>query len=437
MNEYLRNFKKGYIMKKNQLITSSVIAMVMISTIVLYTNCKGRADKTGSVPTETDAKITTDEKAEQPAVVKQEQGLYPMIACGTSTTMLLKEDGTVWAWGNNSSGALGNGTNTDSNSPVQVSGLTGVKAISAASDYNIALLSDGTVWSWGSNEYGGLGNGTKTNSNVPVQAAGVSGIIAIAGGSDHTLALKNDGTVWIWGNNSFGQIGDGTKNNEYSKNDPGNDQLTPVQVQGLAGVRAIAASRGHNLVLKADGTVWSWGRNDLGQLGDGTKEECFTPVQVHDPDGINFLTDIEMIAAGGFYGGNTAAVRKDGTLFLWGDNYNGQLGDGTNEERLLPGAVPGLDNIRAAGVGGQHIIALKHDGTVWAWGYNNEYQLGFGSGDDQLRPVQVPELSGIRSICAGGTHNAAVGNDGTVWIWGDDSGGQLGDGTMATHHPQY
>jgi alpha-tubulin suppressor-like RCC1 family protein len=424
-------------MKKNRIITPFVITVVMISTIVLYTNCKGRADKTGSDTAEIIADNISNEKAEQLPVDKKERESYPEIACGSATTILLKEDGTVWAWGSSRSGAIGNGTDTGSPSPVQVSGLTGVKAISAACDYNIALLPDGTVWSWGSNEYGGLGNGTKTNSNVPVQATGLTGVMAIAAGSDHTLALKSDGTVWIWGNNSFGQIGDGTKNNEYSKNDPENDQLTPVQVPGLTGVRAVAASRGHNLALKSDGTVWAWGRNDLGQLGDGTNQERFTPVQVLGPDGSNPLTDITMIAAGGFYGGNSAAVRNDGTLFLWGDNDNGQLGDGSDAGRLLPGAVTGLDSVKAVAVGGQHVIALKLDGTVWAWGYNNDYQLGFGSGDDQYRPVQVPELAGIRIIYAGGTHNVAIGEDRKVWIWGDDSSGQLGDGTMASRLSQY
>lgn len=424
-------------MKKNLIIKPVVITIVMISIIVLNTNCKSRVNK--EVPGTTKAKTDkiSNEQAGQPPADNKARKWYPEIACGSSTTILLREDGTVWAWGSSSAGALGNCTETDSPSPVQISGLTGVTAISAACDYNIALLPDGTVWSWGSNEYGGLGNGTKTNSNIPVQAIGLDEVTAITGGSDHTLALKNDGTVWIWGNNSFGQIGDGTKNNEFSKNDPNNDQLTPVQVPGLTGVRAIAASRGHNLALKTDGTVWAWGRNDLGQIGDGTNRERFTPVQVLGPDGSVFLTDITMIAAGGFYGGNSAAVRNDGTLFLWGDNYNGQLGDGSDTERLLPGVVPGLDGVKAVAIGGLHVIALKLDGSVWTWGNNNDYQLGIGSGDDHNRPVQVPELAGIRTIYAGGTHNAAISEDGTVYIWGDDSFGQLGDGTMAHHLSQY
>ncbi|HUX95715.1 MAG TPA: DUF4163 domain-containing protein [Bacteroidales bacterium] len=361
---------------------------------------------------------------------KKEWESFPKIACGSHTTILLKEDGTVWAWGRNSFGALGNGLETDTPAPVLVSGLTGVMAISAASEYNIALKSDGTVWSWGSNEYGGLGNGTKTNSNIPVQAKGLTGVTAIAGGSDHTLALKSDGTVWTWGNNSFGQIGDGTKNNELSKNDPDNDQLTPVQVSGLIGVCAIAASRGHSLALKADGTLWTWGRNDLGQLGDGTDKEHFSPVQVLGSAGNGFLTDITTIAAGGSYGGNSAAIRSDGTLFLWGENDNGQLGDGSEKSRLFPAAVPGLTNVKSVAVGGQFVIALKLDGTVWAWGYNYDGQLGINMEGDTDIPVQVPGLEGVSAIETGASHTGAVKADGTVWLWGDDSFGQLGDGTM-------
>jgi alpha-tubulin suppressor-like RCC1 family protein len=380
---------------------------------------------------ETDKKLNVTTEKELP--VTKERELYPKIAGGCHTTILLRQDGKVLAWGRNSFGALGNGLESDSPAPVEVSGLTDVIAISAACEYNIALKSDGTVWSWGSNEYGGLGNGSKTNSKIPVQATGLKGVTAIAGGSDHTLALKSDGTVWTWGNNSFGQIGDGTKNNDLSKNDPGNDQLTPVRVSDLTGVWKIAASRGHSLALKTDGTLWAWGRNDLGQLGDGTDQERFTPVQVVGSEGIGFLTDITMIAAGGSYGGNSAAVRSDGTLFLWGDNNDGQLGDGSEKTRLLPGAVTGLTGVRAVAIGGQHVIALKLDGTVWAWGYNNDGQLGIMTDSKINTPVQVPGLSGIESISVGSAHNIAVSENGTVWVWGDDSYSQLGDGTIGKH----
>jgi alpha-tubulin suppressor-like RCC1 family protein len=424
-------------MKKNFTVKSIVITIVLTSAIVLNTNCKTRVHNEESNSTEVNTDKTLNSKPEKDLASKKERELYPKIACGCHTTILLKEDGTVWAWGRNSFGALGNGSEIDSPAPVQVSGLIGVTAISAACEYNIALKSDGTVWSWGSNEYGGLGNGSKTNSNIPVLAAELTGVTAITGGSDHTLALKSDGTVWSWGNNSFGQIADGTKNNEFSKNDPDNDQLTPVQVPGLTGIKAIAASRGHSLALKTDGTLWAWGRNDLGQLGDGTNQERVTPVQVRDPEGTGFLTDITMIAAGGSYGGNSAAIRSDGTLFLWGDNNDGQLGDGSEKTRLLPGIVPGLTGVKSVAIGGQHVIALKLDGTVWAWGYNNDRQLGIGTDEDTNIPVQIPELSGIQEISAGSAHNVAIDEKGIVFIWGDDSYGQLGDGTMACHLSGY
>jgi alpha-tubulin suppressor-like RCC1 family protein len=191
------------------------------------------------------------------------------------------------------------------------------------------------------------------------------------------------------------------------------------------------------ILLKEDGTVWAWGRNDPGQLGDGTNQERFTPVQVRDPEGTGFLTDITMIAAGGSYGGNSAAVRSDGTLFLWGDNNDGQLGDGSEKTRLLPVKVPGFTGAKAVAIGGQHVIALKLDGTVWAWGYNNDRQLGINTDEDTNTPVQIPELSGIQEISAGGAHNAAIDEKRTVFIWGDDSYDRLGDGTMACHLSGY
>jgi Regulator of chromosome condensation (RCC1) repeat/Carboxypeptidase regulatory-like domain len=137
-------------------------------------------------------------------------------------TVFLKGDGTVWAWGSNSNGQLGNGTTTDSSTPVQVSGLSGVTAVAAGSAHAIALKGDGTVWAWGSNSNGQLGNGTTTDSSTPVQVSGLSGVTAVAAGSAYTIALKGDGTVWAWGSNSNGQLGNGTT-----------DSLSPVPVPGL------------------------------------------------------------------------------------------------------------------------------------------------------------------------------------------------------------
>ncbi len=192
------------------------------------------------------------------------------IAAGAYHTVALKNDGTVWAWGWNDCGQLGDGTTTNRTIPVQVKGISDVVAIAAGMYHTVALKNDGTVWAWGVNEYGKLGDGTTNNSFTPVQVNGISNVKAIAAGAYHTVALKNDGTVWTWGYNHYGELGNGTTV----------DSSTPVQVKGISDVKAIAAGACHTVALKNDGTVWAWGCNYDGELGNGTAVDSSTPVQV-------------------------------------------------------------------------------------------------------------------------------------------------------------
>ncbi|TLZ71770.1 MAG: RCC1 repeat-containing protein, partial [Methanobacteriota archaeon] len=243
------------------------------------------------------------------------------VANGLSNTV----SGTVLAWGDNVDGQLGNGTFTTSNTPVEVSGLTGVTAIAAGGAFNhhsLALKSDGTVWAWGANSAGQLGNGSFTGSNTPVQTSGINGVTAIAGGQLHSLALKSDGTVWAWGFNLDGQLGNGTNTTTYPY---GLD--TPVQVLGLTGVIAIAGGGAHSLALKSDGTVWAWGQNNKGQLGNGSFTGSNTPVQT---SGISGVTAI----AGGV--SHSLALKSDGTVWAWGYNGGGELGNGTYTDNNTP-----------------------------------------------------------------------------------------------------
>ncbi|MDL1978671.1 MAG: M64 family metallo-endopeptidase [Deltaproteobacteria bacterium] len=290
-------------------------------------------------------------------------------------TIAVKTDSTVWAWGANWDGQLGDGTTTDSSLPVQVSGLADVSAIAGGGSYTIALKTDGTVWAWGHNLHGQLGDGTTTDRSTPVQVSGLADVSAIAGGGSHTIALKTDGTVWAWGYNWHGQLGDGTTT----------DSSLPVQVSGLADVSAIAGGSYHTIVLKADGTVWAWGYNGSGQLGDGTTTDRSTPVQVSG------LADVAAIA-GGY--SHTIALKTDGTIWAWGWNEYGQLGDGTTTDRSSPVQVSGLSDVAAIAAGGHHTIVLKADGTVWAWGYNGSGQLGDGTTTHSSMPVQVVDADG-------------------------------------------
>ena len=335
----------------------------------------------------------------------------PQVSAGSSHSLALKSDGTVWAWGANWNSQLGDGTTTDKKTPVQVSGLSGIIAVDAGKYHGLALKSDGTVWAWGWNKYGQLGDGTTTNRSTPIQVDGLSDITSITAGYYHSLALKSDGTVYVWGFNGEGELGDGTTTNSS----------IPIKLSSLSGVIAIAAGYYHNLALKSDGTIWAWGGVGYIQLGDGNSGGSYTPVQVVD---INNATGI---AAGGYH---SLALRSDATVWAWGGNWNGQLGDETNEVRNTPVQVSNLSDIIAIDTFREHSLALKSDGTVWSWGFNWNGQVGDGtSNNKRVYPVQVNNISSITAIAAGEWYSLALKSDGTAWSWGYNDSGQLGDGT--------
>ncbi|HEX5415108.1 MAG TPA: hypothetical protein VFZ25_05535, partial [Chloroflexota bacterium] len=190
----------------------------------------------------------------------------------------MKSDGTVWAWGRNQQGQLGDGTTTDSTTPIQVSGLSGVVAIAVGGATSFALKSDGTVWAWGRNDVGQLGTSAAgTNSTVPVPVS-ITSVTKIGAGATHGLALRSDGSAWAWGNDVNGELGDGGS--------CGTSCSTPVQVANLTTTAFLAGGEIHSLAVKADGTVSAWGGGAEGQLGNGATADSFTPVQVSNLSGV-------------------------------------------------------------------------------------------------------------------------------------------------------
>lgn len=343
------------------------------------------------------------------------------VAAGGWHSLAVCVDSTVKAFGENATGQLGNGGTTDQSTPVTVTALTGIVAVSAGGDqleaHSVALKSNGTVWAWGSNIYGGLGNGTTTSSNAPVQATGLTNVVAVSAGGWHTAALKSDSTVWTWGWNEDGQLGDNTLVLKSS----------PIQVSGLTQVVAIACGTYHVLALKADGTVWAWGDNVSGQIGNNSTADQKTPVQVSG------LTDVTKIAAGRFF---SLAVKSDGTVWTWGENLYGQLGDGTTTDRHTPVQVSGLTSVTSAitATGAFHVMAVKNNNTVWAWGRNTYGNLGDNTVVNQWTPVQMIGISDVDGMAAGTNFSLVYKTDGTFWGCGRNASGQLGDGTVDQHN---
>ena len=337
---------------------------------------------------------------------------------------------SLFDWGDEAVGELGNGVDGPdqlavsfgkpamiSASPAPIPLPSSVRQLVAFNDDGMALLSNGTVATWGDGSYGQTGDGVRNISLIPIVLSGLTGITQVAGNGGDEMALDSSGTVWVWGNNYSGQAGNGTN---------GGQILTPRRVPGLSGVVQIAAGDASDYALKSDGTVWAWGYNEQGELGDGTTLNRLYPSQVPG------LTGISKIAAGEEA---AYAIRPDGSVMAWGNNSHGLLGNGTGTGMsTIPVQVPGLTGISQISAGLVETFALTaFAGTVWAWGDGGN--AGDGTTSPHFTPVQTG-LSGVSQISAGDYDAAAVLSDGSILTWGDDSYGELGTGTTDfNNHP--
>jgi hypothetical protein len=313
------------------------------------------------------------------------------VSAGGLHSLALRSDGTVWAWGNNLWGQLGNGTSSwGVGTPVQVMGLTGVIQVAAGGVHSLALRSDGTVWAWGDG-----GTGVQL---TPVQVTGLTGVTKISAGEMFSLALRSDGTVWAWGHNGSGQLGNGTTA----------DSPVPVQVAGLSQVTSISAGFDASLATRTRGvtaltSVVTWGGNAYGQLGDGTLTDHLTPEQV---TGIN-TPYIAGISAGHHF---AVVLGTDGSAWGWGADESGQLdnaptGNPVNRPAQMTWTGSGITQLSA---GYDHVLALESNGTVLAWGDNSAGELGDGGTASAIGPVQVAGLTNASQVSAGGQFSLAI-----------------------------
>jgi alpha-tubulin suppressor-like RCC1 family protein len=343
---------------------------------------------------------------------------------GSTFALAARGDGSVVAWGRGApGGALAAPT------PIALPGPAQRVAVGESSAY--ALLEDGSVVAWGENDEGQLGNGPSGSnkplgaypkpSATPVRVTDLAGIIAIAAGRKHAIALGKDGTVWAWGVRDDGAVGDGDAKPAGSLRVV--SAAAPVKVRGLAGITQIAAGPTHNLALTGDGKVMSWGSNSTGELGVGTRDTGWTPAEVTG------LTNVVAIAAGSGQGtyGVSAAVRQDGTLWVWGSGSSAMMGNGVRNpspddaggRNLLPLQVKGIAGAKAAAVGAGHIAAVLNDGSVRAWGMNGYGEVGLGANSAyEVVPVKVSGLTNVATLRLGGYSSYAIRSDGTLWIWG-------------------
>lgn len=354
------------------------------------------------------------------------------LAAGPNHTLAALSDGTVWSWGANGSGQLGDGTNIDRWQPTQVKSLDHIVAVAAGTEHSAALRRDGTVWTWGSNTRGQLGDGTtKDGSRTPVQVGGLNRGAAIVAGANHNLVLNFDGSVWAWGGNTYGQVGDSTTNDKY----------TPAWV-GLSGATAIAAGTNHSLALMFDGSMRSWGFNQFGQLGDGTRVNSYTPAAfnaefiydastgqfIANPKYLPSLNGIAAIAAGA---NHSVAMKRDGSVWTWGNNIYNQLGYGTADSET-PTQISGAFGAAATvAAGGDTSLALTSDGTMWLWGgapTSNNCTVG-GGFSPSPGSSPVGGIGRVNSAVTSGGQTFTVLADGSIWAWGRNCQGQLGDRT--------
>lgn len=309
-------------------------------------------------------------------------------------------------------------TPTITPTPIPIS----VQSLSAGGFHTCALTAGGGVRCWGANDFGQLGDGTTAQRLTPGDVPSLtSGVVAVAAGGQHTCAITASGGVKCWGRNDYGQLGDGTTTM----------RTLPVDVTGLtSGVAAISAGGYHTCALLTSATLRCWGRGTEGQLGNGAWSNSPVPVNV------TALADVATVTAGGSdaQGGHTCAVTITGAIYCWGRNDFGQLGDGTTAWRNAPGAVSGLSNgVIAAGAGRYHSCAMTVAGGVKCWGWGIGGQLGHGDTSSSLVPVDVANLSGASALTVGGMQACAIANAGGVKCWGYNTAGQLGDGTLGTN----
>lgn len=344
---------------------------------------------------------------------------WQQIDAGGFFTVGLKDDGTIWGWGNGGTGSLGNSTyNYYTATPIQIGFDNDWTAISAGNGHCMALKANGSLWTWGSNQSGqlGFGNNIPYQTSSPQQVGSENDWTFISAGHLHSSAIKADGSLWTWGYNIAGQLGNGTAGIN-------NFNAVPEQVGTDTDWKLVCASFYNTVAIKTNGTLWVTGEGSHGEIGNGLSADQVFFTQAGTD------TDWDTVTFGGFAG---AALKINGTLWSWGHNSFGELGSGTTGHILSPVLIA-TGKWKSVVKGMNYFTgAIREDGSLWTWGYNYYGTVGdgqsydFNEGSTVTQMYQVPSETGWQSYQGGGDYSVALSQDGSLWVWGYNYTGELG-----------
>ena len=321
-----------------------------------------------------------------------------VLSLGRGHSGVIAQDGSLYMWGSNYYGEIGDGTTEDRYKPTKI--LDHVIAVSLGDCHSGAITQDGSLYMWGCNSFGQIGDGTTEDRYKPTKI--LDHVVSVSLGGYRSGAITQDGSLYMWGYNSCGQIGDGTTENRY----------TPTKI--LDHVIAVSLGHEHSGAITQDGSLYMWGDNAYGEIGDGTTEDRYKPTKI--------LDHVVSVSLGDCHSG---AITQDGSLYMWGYNYGGEIGDGTTEKRYTPTKI--LDHVIAVSLGGNHGGAITQDGSLYMWGWNYGGEIGDGTTEKRYTPTKI--LDHVIAVSLGHEYSGAITQDGSLYMWGYNSCGQIGDGT--------